>query len=51
MRFFFLWLGPWLLTTDTWFNLKGGFRIEVAVTTGSGDELGGGASATNMELG
>jgi hypothetical protein len=21
---FFLWLGHWLLMTDTWFNLKGG---------------------------
>jgi hypothetical protein len=31
--------------------LKGGFRIEVAVTTGSDDELGGGASMTNVELG
>jgi hypothetical protein len=34
-----------------WFNLKGGFRIEVAATTGSSDELGSGASAANVELG
>jgi hypothetical protein len=25
-RFFFLWLGPWLLMTGTWFNLKGELR-------------------------
>jgi hypothetical protein len=37
--------------TGTWFNLKGGFQIEVTVMTGSGNELGGGASATYMELG
>jgi hypothetical protein len=30
---------------DTWFNLKGGFRIEVAATTGSG------ASVANVDLG
>jgi hypothetical protein len=24
--FFFLWLGPWLLTIGTWFNLKGELR-------------------------
>jgi hypothetical protein len=22
----FLWLGLWLLTSDTWFNLKGGLQ-------------------------
>jgi hypothetical protein len=37
--------------TNTWFNLKGGFRIEVAAMTGSDDELGGGASTANVELG
>jgi hypothetical protein len=28
-----LWLGPWLLTTDTWFNLKGGLQ-----NRGGGDD-------------
>jgi hypothetical protein len=30
---------------------RGGFRIEVAAMTGNGDELGGGASVANVELG
>jgi hypothetical protein len=30
---FFLWLGPWLLTTGTWFNLKGELR-----NRGGGDD-------------
>jgi hypothetical protein len=29
----FLWLGPLLLTTDMWFNLKGGLR-----NRGGGDD-------------
>jgi hypothetical protein len=31
--------------------LKGGFQIEVTATIGNSDELGGGTSAANVELG